>query len=434
MFPTSATKTRSSVGDFDRSRNSQSTAPSNWVEGVRKEAELLRSYDSSNVRESYNTTTDSPSKVSGNKIPSHSTPVSTPCPKIQVKCRFGEKCRNKQNCKFIHNEQTKTKTETVIDRDGRIHFIHVEKCYCCGLTEHASDQCPMAEEQFGVARGTGYHQKHLNWVMKNNPKGYLCDGCGMTYHPPNSRCPAAPFMCFDSKETSQDRFVKETSQNPRNRPTKGTIMRAGKPVKPYNERSLAESNAYRKMSQKKTIRDPTPKPIRPNYTVTERPEGFVCDRTKNRMKSVRLYKLERAPYPDDIEYYKVPKERLRPRKAGPIVPRDYIQYQELPSVDQSLSVVVNDRLRRLGNPHRLPPFFGKVCPKKLKGLYTGKDKILNKQARELIQEYITRMRSNKDDVIVESRYSLRRSIEEESEIQTESSSRIKLIVFISRLF
>jgi hypothetical protein len=57
----------------------------------------------------------------------------------------------------------------------------------------------------------------------------------------------------------------------------------------------------------------------PVYSKPERPAGYVSAQTQKQIKAKPLYNLERAPYPDDIEYYKSPKEYLKPRKHGPFV-------------------------------------------------------------------------------------------------------------------
>jgi hypothetical protein len=78
-------------------------------------------------------------------------------------------------------------------------------------------------------------------------------------------------------------------------------------TKVHAQRSPAEVRAYRKMMQQKTIWTASPKLIRPVYTKPVRPTSYVFARTQKQIKEKCLYNLERAPYPDDIEYYRKPK-------------------------------------------------------------------------------------------------------------------------------
>jgi hypothetical protein len=80
--------------------------------------------------------------------------------------------------------------------------------------------------------------------------------------------------------------------------------------KTHAQRSPAKTQAYRKMMHKKTIRTASRKIVRPAYTKPTRPAGYISVRTQKRIKARRMYNLERAPYPDDIEYYRTPKEYL----------------------------------------------------------------------------------------------------------------------------
>jgi hypothetical protein len=123
-------------------------------------------------------------------------------------------------------------------------------------------------------------------------------------------------------------------------------------AKVHAQRSPAEMHAHRKMMQKKTLRTASPKIVRPVYTKPEKPPGYVSARTQKRIKAKRLYNLERAPYPDDIEYYKRPKEYLKPRKLGP-----FVNDIPKPKWDDAVHIVVNEQLLSKGIPYSLPSRF-----------------------------------------------------------------------------
>jgi hypothetical protein len=149
--------------------------------------------------------------------------------------------------------------------------------------------------------------------------------------------------------------------------------------KAHAQRSPAEADAYRKMMQKKTIRTASPKIVRPVYTKPKRPPDYVPTRTQKRIKAKRICNLERAPYPDDIEYYKRPKEHLRPRKHGP-----FIIDTPKPKWNDAIHIVVNQQLLSRGIPYRLPPSFNLSC------MYEGKKFTLGTTARELILKHLDR--------------------------------------------
>jgi hypothetical protein len=127
------------------------------------------------------------------------------------------------------------------------------------------------------------------------------------------------------------------------------------------------------MMQKKTIWTASPKIVCPVYTKPERPTGYVSTQTQKRIKAKYLYNLKRAPYPDDIEYYRRPKEYLRPRKHGP-----FIIDTPKPNWNDAVHIVVNKQLLSKGIPYRLTPSFN------LRSIYEGKRFTLGATARELI--------------------------------------------------
>jgi hypothetical protein len=115
--------------------------------------------------------------------------------------------------------------------------------------------------------------------------------------------------------------------------------------KTHAQRSPAETQAYRNMMHKKTIRTASPKIIRPVYTKPKRPSGYMSARMQKRIKARRMYSLERAPYPDDIEYYRTPKEYLKPRRHGP-----FIDNTPKPSWNDAVRIVVDKQLSTKGIP------------------------------------------------------------------------------------
>jgi hypothetical protein len=150
-------------------------------------------------------------------------------------------------------------------------------------------------------------------------------------------------------------------------------------TKVHAQRSPAETHVHRKMMQKKTIRTASPKIVRPVYTKPERPTGYVSTRTQKRIKAKPLYSLKRAPYSDDIEYYKRPKEYLKPRKHGP-----FIINTPKPKWNDAVRIVVNEQLLSKGIPYRLPPSFN------LSSIYEGKRFTLGVMAGELVLKHIDR--------------------------------------------
>jgi hypothetical protein len=100
---------------------------------------------------------------------------------------------------------------------------------------------------------------------------------------------------------------------------------------------------------------------------------------KKRIKAKRMYSLERAPYPDDIEYYRTPKEYLKPRKHGP-----FIDNTTKPNWNDAVRIVVNKQLSIKGIPYRLPRSFD------LSSIYEGKRFTLGAAARQLILKHIDR--------------------------------------------
>jgi hypothetical protein len=263
-------------GEFDRSQRACTNRK--WIEAAKKEVDTLKEFeclqqakeDGANPQPGIiDNLSFQPKTTCGMKARPAHIPNQDACDKTKdecnnIKCLFGSKCRNGAKCPYCHDEPPTTSHK------------QRTKCYCCGKSDHIPEQCEKAEKRYGILRRSLFHKENFKWVRKHNPNGYKCYGCRKTHHPLFSHCcfehylniPAGPTL-EDVRKHQGDLFTKWC------RIKEQAEINEKMSAKARTERSLSEATACRKMIQKKTIRNVSPKIIRPIYTKPVRPAGYV---------------------------------------------------------------------------------------------------------------------------------------------------------------